>query len=101
MVNKKKVKKSLKKLKIDELTDWLRRKFERFYGKRGKNKNVSLADSLMSGFAMFSLKDSSLLSFDNNRETRKENLKNRHTTGHFVKKEKKYKKWKRLFKFED
>ena len=36
---------------------------------REGNINISMADALMSGFAMFSLKDPSLLAFDKRRET--------------------------------
>ena len=42
---------------------------------RAANKTISLADALMSGFAMFSLKDSSLLEFDQRRQAKDENLK--------------------------
>jgi hypothetical protein len=42
---------------------------------RASNKTISLSDALMSGFAMFSLKDSSLLEFDQRRQAKDENLK--------------------------
>lgn len=43
---------------------------------RAKNVKISIKDALMSGFAMFSLKDSSLLVFDMRRQDQKEgNLK--------------------------
>jgi hypothetical protein len=42
---------------------------------RASNKTISLSDTLMSGFAMFSLKDSSLLEFDQRRQAKDENLK--------------------------
>ncbi|MFH1634058.1 MAG: hypothetical protein ABIG63_08600 [Chloroflexota bacterium] len=44
---------------------------------RAKNAKISIKDALMSGFAMFSLKDSSLLVFDQRREDEKKvgNLK--------------------------
>lgn len=41
---------------------------------RADNASISLTDALMSGFGMFSLKDSSLLEFDN-RRSKDENLK--------------------------
>jgi len=42
---------------------------------RAANRSISLIDALMSGFGMFSLKDSSLLEFDD-RRSKDENLKN-------------------------
>lgn len=42
---------------------------------RASNTKISLTDALMSGFAMFSLKDSSLLEFDQRRQAKDENLK--------------------------
>ena len=41
--------------------------FEPIADHRAANRSISLSDALMSGFAMFSLKDSSLLEFDERR----------------------------------
>ena len=41
---------------------------------RGGNRSISLTDALMSGFGIFSLKDSSLLEFDD-RRSKDENLR--------------------------
>ena len=43
--------------------------FEKIKDWRADNQVIALADALMSGFAMFSLKDPSLLAFDNRRTT--------------------------------
>ena len=40
--------------------------FSKVTDQRGSNSSISLADALMSGFAMFSLKEKSLLSFEHN-----------------------------------
>ncbi len=48
--------------------------FEQVPDQRAENAKISLADALMSGFAIFSLKDSSLLAFDGCRTT-DDNLK--------------------------
>ena len=48
--------------------------FEKIEDHRAANVSISLRDALMSGFAMFSLKDSSLLEFDK-RRFKDENLK--------------------------
>jgi hypothetical protein len=67
--------KGLKQLQFDSLTKWLKGKFKRFKDKRGKNSSIDLSDSLLSGFAMYSLKDPSLLFFNNKRSARRANLK--------------------------
>ena len=41
--------------------------FEQIADHRAANASISLSDALMSGFGMFSLKDSSLLEFDDRR----------------------------------
>ncbi len=64
----------MESLKWDALLLWLKGKFEGFTDTRGKNSSVTLVDSLLSGFAMFSQKDPSLLYFNNERSARKENL---------------------------
>jgi hypothetical protein len=48
--------------------------FEEIADHRAGNKSISLSDALMSGFGMFSLKDSSLLEFDD-RRSKDHNLK--------------------------
>lgn len=48
--------------------------FQKVADHRPSNVEIPLADALMSGFAMFSLKDPSLLAFDERRQT-SENLK--------------------------
>jgi hypothetical protein len=48
--------------------------FEQIADHRAGNRSISLSDALMSGFGMFSLKDSSLLEFDE-RRTKDQNLK--------------------------
>lgn len=76
MSNRKQTRNFVKKLKFDSLAGWLKGKFNGFTDVRGKNSSITTSDSLMSGFAMFSLKDPSLLFFNNKRSARKENLKN-------------------------
>ena len=66
-----------KHLKADALFELVRSGFEKIEDHRStdvKDVKISLADALMSGFAMFSLKDPSLLAFDERRATDK-NLK--------------------------
>jgi len=58
----------------DNLLKIVRAGFERVKDHRAANVVMSLSDVLMSAYAMFSLKDSSLLEFDERRET-DENLK--------------------------
>ena len=50
-------------LAIDGLISWLGGQFSSFEDNRGLNKSVSMRDCLLSGFAMFSLKDPSMLFF--------------------------------------
>jgi hypothetical protein len=52
----------------------LRTSFDKIKDKRAKNIQYTLSDVLMSGFAMFSLKHESLLSFDTQNEVSQENL---------------------------
>ena len=61
-------------LSASSLLQVVRRGFERIPDHRAANAKIDLADALMSGFAMFSLKDSSLLEFDQ-RRAKDENLK--------------------------
>ena len=65
-----------KDLNADDLFSSLRNNFNKIPDLRSSNKKISLADALMSGFAMFSLKDPSLLSFEERRIREESNLKN-------------------------
>ena len=58
-----------KSLSADRLFALVRAGFEQVPDQRAENARISLPDALMSGFAMFSLKDSSLLAFDERRRT--------------------------------
>lgn len=62
---------------IDELIDRVRQSFEVISDHRmpAGNMGYTLVDNLMSGFAMFSLKDPSVLMFRQRMDERKENLK--------------------------
>jgi len=66
-----------KHLNADTLFKDIRAEFEKIPDPRASDVRMSLADALMSGFAMFSLKDPSLLAFDDRRkdETKLKNLK--------------------------
>ena len=55
-------------LSASHLIKTVRSGFEKIPDHRAANAKISLTDALMSGFAMFSLKDSSLLEFDERRE---------------------------------
>lgn len=61
-------------LNADALFSQVRSGFEKIPEHRSKNSTISLPDALMSGFAMFSLKDSSLLAFEE-RQSEDTNLK--------------------------
>jgi DDE_Tnp_1-associated/Transposase DDE domain len=65
----------IKDLKFAPLVTWLRSKFNGISDHRASNRSYPLTDVLLCGFAMFSLKDSSLLAFNNNRTNREVNLK--------------------------
>ena len=58
-----------KHLNADAMFKRLHEEFSRVSDCRKGHINVSIADALMSGFAVFSLKDPSLLAFDKRRET--------------------------------
>jgi hypothetical protein len=58
-----------KSLSADSLFALVRSGFERIPDRRAENAKISLPDALMSGFAVFSLKDPSLLAFDERRRT--------------------------------
>ena len=62
-------------LNVDTLIVNLRSRFDSFTDKRAKNSSVSLTDILMSAYAIFSLKYSSLLQFERQNPLEKENLK--------------------------
>ena len=62
-----------KHLCADALFDTLHSGFDKIPDIRARESIISISDALMSGFAMFSLKDSSLLAFDKRRND--ENLK--------------------------
>jgi hypothetical protein len=61
--------KAHKSLSADSLIALIRSDFERVPDRRAKNATISLADGLMSGFAVFSMKDPSLLTFEERRRT--------------------------------
>ena len=58
-----------KLLSADSLFAVVRTGFEQVSDQRAKNIQITMPDALMSGFAMFSLKDPSLLSFEERKET--------------------------------
>ncbi len=59
----------LKKIfSVDNLLKRVRAGFEQIKDHRASNRVITLADAMMSAFAMFSIKDSSLLEFDERRE---------------------------------
>lgn len=57
-----------KHLSADALVGRLRQRFEKITDPRSGTPTLSLADALMSAFAMFALKDPSLLAFDKRRD---------------------------------
>ena len=57
-----------KHLSADALVDRLRKRFEKITDRRSGTPTLALADALMSAFAMFALKDPSLLAFDKRRD---------------------------------
>jgi len=58
-----------KPFSADDLFALVRAGFQRVADERAENASVSLPDTLMSGFALFSLKDPSLLAFEQRRTT--------------------------------
>jgi hypothetical protein len=66
-------KKGRKHLSADPLYELLHASFEGVTDPRGRRSPISLPDALMSGLAMFALKDPSLLAFDGRRQD--ENMK--------------------------
>ena len=65
-----------KYLSADSLFKMIREQFKQISDSRKGNTTISLCDALMSAFAMFSLKDPSLLAFDERRKEEDHNLKN-------------------------
>ena len=67
-----------KQLNVDALFGSIRQEFDKIPEFRTGNIDISIPDTLMSAFAIFSLKDPSLLQFDNRRKNPAEsqNLKN-------------------------
>ncbi len=66
--------KKTKQLTADRLFQRVYTGFGGIEDHRAGNATIALADGLMSGFAMFSLKDSSLLEFDKRRLSKESNL---------------------------
>jgi hypothetical protein len=63
-----------KKLTADAMFTTIREDFKKILDQRAANSQISLADALMSGFAVFQLKHPSLLAFDNFCNEKPENL---------------------------
>jgi len=63
-----------KHLNADALFASLKRSFDKIPDHRTGDVDISLSDAIMSGFAMFSLKDPSLLFFENRRKEGNHNL---------------------------
>jgi hypothetical protein len=64
-----------KHLNADAMFKAIRQDFEKVADHRANNSKIPLVDVLMSGFAVFSLKDPSLLAFDKRRCDEPENLR--------------------------
>jgi hypothetical protein len=67
--------KARKNLSADALYRRLRRRFDTIADHRSETSSISLADTLMAGFAMFALKDPSLLAFDQRRNDPHDNFR--------------------------
>lgn len=67
--------KSRKDLSADALFKRLRARFDAVPDNRSKDAAISMGDALMSAFAMFSLKDPSLLAFDRRRDDPNDNFR--------------------------
>lgn len=63
-----------KQLSADALFRSLHQSFQDIPGLRTGTPTISLADTLMSGLAMFALKDPSMLAFDQRRQQDEKNL---------------------------
>lgn len=70
-----------KHLNADALIDIVRREFEKLPDPRSVCPRIPLADVAMSAFAMFSLKDPSLLAFEKNLAARDHNLRSLYKIG--------------------
>jgi hypothetical protein len=68
-------KKARKELSADSLHEQLHDNFNRIPDGRSGQTKISLGDALMSGYAMFSLKDPSLLAFDGRRHDPNDNFR--------------------------
>lgn len=69
-------KKPVQEISFEEMMKSLSEEFEQIEDNRRANAKYKLGDMLRSGFAMFSLKSPSLLSFEEQSEQERENLKN-------------------------
>ena len=67
--------KARKDLSADSLFRWVRSRFDRIADHRTGLVDIPLGDALMSAFAMFSLKDSALLAFDERRDDPNDNFR--------------------------
>src|ERR1700691_226312 len=67
--------KARKDLSADSLIRRIRYRFDDIPDPRPGEPDISLGDALMSGFAMFSLKDPSLLAFDQRRHDPNDNFR--------------------------
>lgn len=67
--------KSRQELCADSLFQMIRHRFDRLTDQRLGKVEISLSDALMSAVAMFSLKDASLLAFDQRRRDHDDNLR--------------------------
>ena len=63
-----------KRLSADALFRNIQQDFQKISDPRTGNAPISLVDTLMSGLAMFALKDPSLLAFDQRRQKDEKNL---------------------------
>lgn len=68
-------KKARKQLSADALFKQLRNRFDQVPDVRAGNAGIAMGDALMSAFAMFSLKDPSLLAFDKRRDNPNDNFR--------------------------
>jgi len=68
-------KKARKDFSADSLIHLVRFRFNRIADHRAGDVEISLGDALMSAFAMFSLKDPSLLAFDERRQDPRDNFR--------------------------
>jgi hypothetical protein len=67
--------KARKDISADSLIQLLRSRFDDFPDARAGQPEIPLGDALMSAFAMFSLKDPSLLAFDQRRHDPNDNFR--------------------------